>query len=146
MKKVLFIASEMTPFVKTGGLGDVVGALPKSLVAKGVVVKAIVPLYSCIDYQKYGLEKVMEGNCVQMGNCSEFFSVHRSKYVAGVETYFIEFNKYFERNGVYDDRLTREAYQDNAYRYAFLTGQRYRWHVILVFNPMSFTFTIGKRP
>ena len=99
MKKVLFIASEMTPFVKTGGLGDVVGALPKSLVAKGVVVKAIVPLYSCVDYQKYGLEKVMEGNCVQMGNCSEFFSVHRSKYVAGVETYFIEFNKYFERNG-----------------------------------------------
>ena len=119
MKKVLFIASEMTPFIKTGGLGDVVGALPKSLAAKGVVTKAIIPLYSLIDYQKYHLEKVMEGNCVQMGNCSEFFSVHRSTHVAGVETYFIEFNKYFERNGVYDDKMTHEAYQDNAYRYAF---------------------------
>ena len=55
MRKVLFIASEMTPFIKTGGLGDVVGALQKSLVAKGVVTKAIVPLYSMIDYQKYHL-------------------------------------------------------------------------------------------
>ena len=96
MKKVLFIASEMTPFVKTGGLGDVVGALPKSLIAHGVEVKAIIPLYSCIDYTKYHLEKVMEGNCVQMGNCCEFFSVHCSHYILGVETYFIEFNKYFE--------------------------------------------------
>ncbi|MBQ9619627.1 MAG: glycogen/starch synthase, partial [Neisseriaceae bacterium] len=57
MKKVLFIASEMTPFIKTGGLGDVVGALPKSLVLKGVQVKAIIPLYSAIDYEKYHLEK-----------------------------------------------------------------------------------------
>ena len=118
-KKILFIASEMTPFVKTGGLGDVVGALPKSLVAKGIDVKVIVPLYSTIDYQKYNLEKIMDGNCVAMGNCCEFFSVHRSKYVKGVDTYFIEFNKYFDRNGVYDDMWTRSAFQDNGYRYAF---------------------------
>jgi len=118
-KKILFIASEMTPFVKTGGLGDVVGALPKSLVSKGIDVKVIIPLYSMIDYQKYHLEKVMDGNCVAMGNCSEFFSVHKSQYVKGVDTYFIEFNKYFDRNGVYDDMWTHSAFQDNGYRYAF---------------------------
>lgn len=119
MKKVLFIASEMTPFIKTGGLGDVVGALPKSLISKGVQVKAIVPLYSMIDYKRYRLKKIMDGNCVRMGNCLEFFSVHHSSYVKGVDTYFIEFKKYFDRNGVYDDRMSRQAYQDNAYRYAF---------------------------
>ena len=118
-KRILFIASEMTPFVKTGGLGDVVGALPKSLISKGIDVKVIIPLYSMIDYQKYHLEKVMDGNCVSMGNCCEFFSVHHSKYVKGVDTYFIEFNKYFDRNGVYDDMWTRSAFQDNGYRYAF---------------------------
>ena len=82
---VLFIASEMTPFVKTGGLGDVVGALPKSLARMGVDVKVIIPLYSCIDYQKFGLQKVTEGNCVNMGNCQEFFSVHLSKHIPHVE-------------------------------------------------------------
>jgi len=116
---VLFVASEMTPFIKTGGLGDVVGALPKSLVKEDCTVKVVIPLYSAIDYQKYGLFKVMEGNCVEMGNCHEFFCVHQSNYVPGVETYFVEFNKYFDRNGVYDDKWNHVAFQDNAYRYAF---------------------------
>ena len=118
-QNILFIASEMTPFIKTGGLGDVVGSLPKSLIHEDVHVKAIIPLYSGINYQKYGLFKVMEGNCVEMGNCHEFFCVHQSNYIPGVETYFIEFNKYFDRNGVYDDKWSHTAYQDNAYRYAF---------------------------
>ena len=91
-QNILFIASEMTPFIKTGGLGDVVGALPKSLASEhGVNVKVIIPLYSSIDYQKYGLFPRMQGNCVNMGNCQEFFSVHQSNFVAGVETYFIEY-------------------------------------------------------
>ena len=118
-KTVFFIASEMTPFIKTGGLGDVVGALPKALARSGINVKVIIPLYSKIDYTRFELKKVMQGNCVNMGNCQEFFSVHHSKYVSGVDTYFIEFQKYFDRNGVYDDAFTRQGYQDNAFRYAF---------------------------
>ncbi|MBQ7413244.1 MAG: glycogen synthase [Alphaproteobacteria bacterium] len=116
---ILFVASEMTPFIKTGGLGDVVGALPKSLIKEGCTVKAVIPLYSAIDYHKYHLYKVMDGNCVEMGNCHEFFCVHRSDYIPGIETYFIEFNKYFDRNGIYDDKWNHVAFQDNAYRYAF---------------------------
>ncbi|MBO7257468.1 MAG: glycogen/starch synthase [Alphaproteobacteria bacterium] len=110
---VLFVASEMTPFIKTGGLGDVVGALPKSLAKNGVVVKVVVPLYSEINYEKFGLEKVMDGNCVQMGNCQEFFSVHMSNYIPGIEVYFVEFNKYFNRPWVYGDRWSGQAYEDN---------------------------------
>ena len=116
---ILFVASEMTPFIKTGGLGDVVGALPKSLIKEGCTVKAVIPLYSAIDYKKYNLYKVMEGNCVEMGNCHEFFCVHRSDYIPGIETYFIEFNKYFDRNGIYDDKWNHVAFQDNPFRYAF---------------------------
>ena len=43
--KVLFAASECVPFVKTGGLADVVGALSKALVRQGVDARVILPLY-----------------------------------------------------------------------------------------------------
>ena len=48
MRKVLFVASEAAPFIKTGGLGDVMGALPKALVAKGYDARVIIPLYQNI--------------------------------------------------------------------------------------------------
>ncbi len=125
MQHILFIASEMTPFVKTGGLGDVIGALPKVLAkSPNIKTKVIIPLYNSIDYHKYKLRPCTQGNCVNMGTCQEFFSVHYSDYIPGVDTYFIEFNKYFGRqiirqNGYYNDCYTRQEYQDNAYRFAF---------------------------
>lgn len=123
-KNILFVGSEMTPFIRTGGLGDVIGSLPKALCNKDTNIKVIIPLYVNtglgIDYQKFGIRKIMEGNCVAMGNCHEFFSVHETNYIPGLQVYFIEFNKYFDRRGVYQDRATRAEYTDNAYRYAFL--------------------------
>ena len=47
--KILFAASECVPFVKTGGLADVVGALPKQIRKSGEDVRVILPLYSAID-------------------------------------------------------------------------------------------------
>ena len=44
--KVLFIASEVTPFRKTGGLADVAGALPKALRRRGIDIRVVMPLYS----------------------------------------------------------------------------------------------------
>ena len=46
--KVLFAASEANPFIKTGGLGDVMGALPKSLNKIGVDVRVVLPKYKNI--------------------------------------------------------------------------------------------------
>ena len=48
MKKILFAASEGNPFIKTGGLADVVGALPKHLNSKKFDVRVILPKYLCI--------------------------------------------------------------------------------------------------
>ena len=48
MKKILFIASECVPFVKTGGLADVVGSLPKAFDKEKYEVRVIIPNYKCI--------------------------------------------------------------------------------------------------
>ncbi|MDR2547641.1 MAG: glycogen synthase GlgA [Lachnospiraceae bacterium] len=49
MKKILFVASEGTPFIKTGGLADVVGSLPKSIDRSYFDVRVILPLYACMN-------------------------------------------------------------------------------------------------
>ena len=48
LKKIAFIGSECYPFVKTGGLGDVMYALPRALIREGCSVRVILPLYQCI--------------------------------------------------------------------------------------------------
>ena len=117
--KILFVASEAAPFIKTGGLADVAAALPKYLKRQGAEVKLVLPLYSLIDREKYGLRKMYDGSCVKMGNCEEWYSVYYAETPCHYDAYFIEFNKYFDRYGVYDDKNSHEEYQDNAYRYAF---------------------------
>ena len=54
--KILFVAAEAAPFVKVGGLGDVIGSLPKALQDENVEARVILPLYSSIDREKYNLE------------------------------------------------------------------------------------------
>lgn len=58
--KIMFVAAEGAPFAKTGGLGDVIGALPKSLVKKGHEVAVVLPYYDAVD-NKFGdqVEDVM---------------------------------------------------------------------------------------
>ena len=53
--RIAFIASECVPFVKTGGLGDVVGALPKVLRQMGHEVIVILPKFANIDYLNFEL-------------------------------------------------------------------------------------------
>ena len=48
MKKILFAASESVPFIKTGGLADVVGSLPKNFDKEKFDVRVILPKYTCM--------------------------------------------------------------------------------------------------
>ena len=47
-RRIAFVGSECYPFIKTGGLGDVMYALPRALVSEGCEVRVILPLYACI--------------------------------------------------------------------------------------------------
>src|SRR5881397_3981689 len=53
--KILFVASEAAPYVKTGGLGDVIGALPRALAKRGHDILAVIPRYGQIDGAQFGL-------------------------------------------------------------------------------------------
>ena len=63
--KILFVAAEGAPFAKTGGLGDVIGALPKSLVKNGHEVAVILPYYDVVS-AKFGIRLKTLASSIQM--------------------------------------------------------------------------------
>ena len=117
--KILLLASEAVPFVKSGGLADVAGALPKALRALGHEVVVVLPKYSEIDRTKFSLHPFLNPLGVWMGNTEEWAAVDTATY-AGIQFYFIESNKYFDRSGLYHDR-DLEKYSDNGCRFGFFT-------------------------
>ncbi len=117
--RIVMISSECAPYAKTGGLADVVGALPKILRQRGHDVRVIIPKYSLIDYNKYRLQPFLGTMGVWMGNGQEWCTVHFADN-EGVPVYFIESNKYFDRPGLYHDASYND-YQDNPRRFGFLT-------------------------
>lgn len=131
---ILFISSEAVPYAKTGGLGDVSGALPSYLKGKGLNVKSFVPLYRGINRYKYQINRLFECSCVKMGNCEEFYSVYHTDKPSGSDFYFIDFNKYFDRSGIYNDSFSGD-YRDNAYRFSFFVRAALQTSKDLGFRP-----------
>ena len=117
--KIAMIASECVPYVKTGGLADVVGALPGILRKMGHEVMVVLPLYSMIDYKRHHLQPFLDSMGVWMGNALEWCTVHQVD-MQDTPVYFIESHKYFSRSGIYHDASFND-YLDNPYRFGFLT-------------------------
>jgi starch synthase len=117
--KILFVSSECAPFAKTGGLGDVVAGLPKALRRLGHDARVLMPLYSLIDRAKYGIQFVGSA-CVHMGAGQEHWvGLHQTLLDDEVPVWFLEYDAYFGRPGMYDGPLGH--YMDNAFRYALLS-------------------------
>ncbi len=116
--KILFVASECAPFAKTGGLADVVAALPKALRRLGHDARVVLPLYASIDRAQFGIEFVA-ASCVHMGNGEENWVGIFAGKLDDVPVWFIEYERFFGRNGIYGD-ATGE-YEDNAWRFALLS-------------------------
>ena len=101
-RSIAFIGSECYPFVKTGGLGDVMYALPKELVKQNCDVRVILPRYKCIKQQWQ--EKMVYRGAFQMDLCSD----GRSYYVGIME--YIE-------DGVVYDFIDNEEFFSNGNPY-----------------------------
>lgn len=100
--KIMFVAAEGAPFAKTGGLGDVIGALPKSLSKKGHDVAVVMPYYDMVD-QKFGdqIENLMYFY-TDVGWRHQYVGVKRLSQ-DNVTFYFIDNQYYFYRGHVYGD-------------------------------------------
>jgi starch synthase len=112
--KIVFAASECVPFSKTGGLADVVGALPPALAALGHQVTVYLP--------KYKQTKLAEANTVVRSITVPFDDRYRFCSLvdggthSGVKFYFIDYPPYFDRDALYGTPLG--DYRDNAERFA----------------------------
>ncbi|MBN1425265.1 glycogen synthase GlgA [Candidatus Fermentibacteria bacterium] len=114
--KVLHIASEGFPFVKTGGLADVVGALPAALAQAGHDIRVVLPLYGCVD--RDGLERMAHALGVPLGSREEWGASWR-RVDGGVTTYFLEHDVFFNRPWPYGP--PGGSYSDNLERFVFLS-------------------------
>lgn len=103
-KKIAFIGSECHPFAKTGGLGDVMYALPRSLVNMGCDVRVILPRYACIP-QKYQEQMVWRGSFpMDLGETGRNFHVGVLEYAQdGVIYNFIDNAELFSGSKPYSD-------------------------------------------
>jgi len=115
---IAFLASEVIPYAKTGGLADVAGALPKFLSKLGADVRVFMPLYREVRKKNLPLEPVLDDAALDMGGKRVTFSVfaHRA---GGLSVLFIDQAAYFDRDQLYG--TAAGDYPDNAERFAFFS-------------------------
>ncbi len=101
MKKILFAASEGNPFIKTGGLADVVGALPKYLDGKKFDVRVILPKYLCIPEKDKQKMSHVTDFYADMPRGREYIGIDKVK-AEGVTYYFIDNEHYFAGDNPYN--------------------------------------------
>ena len=110
--RILFVASEGLPFSKTGGLADVVEALPKALVAQGHEVAVVLPRYRGTK----ATTTVVPSLTIPIGNRLRFPAVGDGTAHHGVHYFFVDDPPYFDRDGIYGNAAG--DYPDNADRYS----------------------------
>jgi len=132
---ILIAASEVVPFAKSGGLADVVGALPKALKKLGHDVRVVMPRYYVIDKEHNKLN-ALEGELgVPMGVIGEEWAeVYEGRLPnSDVPIYFIENDHYFGRVGLYDEHGI--GFNDNDSRFIFLSKAAMQLSKKLDFKP-----------
>ena len=128
--RVAFATSECVPYVKTGGLADVSGALPKALARLGCEVKVFLPLYGSINTEEHGLifAEELRDIPVQIGDKTVTFNTWYGHLPnSPVEVYFIDCPMYYHRKYVY----TADPDEDERFillqHAVFQIVQRYAW-------------------
>lgn len=127
MLKLLYVASEVAPFIKTGGLGDVAGSLPKALSEQGMDVRVVLPKYSSIAQEYRSKMKKIYSGIINVTWRKKYFGIDELKY-KGITFYFIDNEDYFKRDGLY-------GYKDDAERFVFFCRAVLKMLPIIKFWP-----------
>ncbi|MEN6536811.1 MAG: glycogen synthase GlgA [Bryobacteraceae bacterium] len=115
MAKILMVASEATPFIKTGGLADVAGSLPAALKERGEDVAVVLPRYR--EARIDGARRVAENIAVWLGQAKYSVDVQLA-VERGVPYYFIDCPALYDREGIYVNG--DGDFPDNHIRFAVL--------------------------
>ena len=115
--QIAFAASECVPFSKTGGLADVVGALPRALAAAGHEVSVYVPKYR--QTRLTDARTVVRSITVPFDDRYRFCSVVAGGNHSGVHFYFVDYPPFFDRDALYG--TSSGDYPDNAERFALFS-------------------------
>ena len=98
--KILFATSECMPFVKTGGIADVMGALPREILKAGEDVRVILPLYKAIGAEWREKMQHMLYFYINLGWRRQYVGIETMVY-GGVTYYFVDNEQYFGRDYIY---------------------------------------------
>jgi starch synthase len=112
-----FVASECVPFSKTGGLADVVGALPRALAAAGHQVSVYLPRYR--QTKLVDAQTVVRSVTVPFDDRYRFCSIATGGDQQGVKFYFVDYPPFFDRDALYG--TSSGDYPDNAERFALFS-------------------------
>ncbi len=112
--KILFVTSEAAPFIRSGGLGDVAGALPKEMKKLGHDIRVIVPYYKKEIKDCYSnLFKMVGSTFTELGWRKQYCGIFETEY-DGITYYFVDNEYYFSRPGLY-------GHFDDGERFAFFS-------------------------
>ncbi|HET6168561.1 MAG TPA: glycogen synthase GlgA [Terracidiphilus sp.] len=113
---IVFAASEAVPFAKTGGLADVVGALPQEIAKLGNQVSVYLPLYASVrPLLEKELTYAVRSITIPFPHSNRFVGIVDGGLRDGVQFYFIDCPEFFDRQGLYGNN--GDSYPDNAERF-----------------------------
>ena len=137
MLKILFVASELTPLAKVGGLGDVIGSLPKALAELGVDVRVIIPLYEQI--KKNNLKLVIGNWKLENGERVNIYKTRLPRQHSnilqnvrmlprndGVEVFLIYNKKYLSKGPIYFEKTAFAGSKKEIDRFKFFSQAVYQ--------------------
>ncbi len=132
--KILFIASEVDPFAKTGGLADVAAALPKALAALGHDVRVVLPLYQQVPRERLNVRQSAYRVAVNVGAKTLEGRVWEALLPGSkVPTYLLEQSTLFDRASLYQEKGA--DYSDNLERFSFFSQAALRMLPIIGWQP-----------
>jgi starch synthase len=117
--KIFFAASEMTPYAKTGGLGDVVGALSSALRERGHEVTCCLPYYRCAREAAPGAKPIGLALSLALGSRAVTGEVLEWTQPDGVRVLFLRRDEFYDRSELYTTGV--RDYEDNAERFLFFS-------------------------
>lgn len=117
--KILFVASEVTPYAKTGGLADVASALPSALKALGHDVRVVMPYYRMAKETGKPVRTILDSLEVPIADRRETARLLEGELPNGTPIYFLQKDSYYDREFLYG--TPQGDYPDNAERFMYFS-------------------------